>query len=193
MVPPEPPTRERLLRAAVEEFARCGLAGARVDRIARRAGANKQLVYYYFGSMDGLVDAAVSAMARRRADEVPVGDAGQAAWLLRDTRRSDEEPHWSRLLAFEALQAGDEDVHDEQARRDATRKAVRHVRAEQRAGRLPGGLDPAQLLLAVHALSCHAAAFPQLVRHATGRAADDPAAVRARHRFLRDLAALIER
>lgn len=192
MAPPVGPTRARLLRSAVEEFARHGLAGARVERIAERAGANKQLVYYYFGSKDGLFDAAVTAMARRLADEEPAG-RGLSDWLAGEARRNDDEPHWTRLLAYEALQRGDREVPDEDARRDAARRAVRRVRAEQRAGRLPQGLDAAQLLLAVHALSSHAATFPQLVRHATGRAADDPAALRARHRFLRDLAARIER
>ena len=43
-----------ILDAAREEFARYGLAGARVDRIAERAGVNKRLIYYYFDSKDGL-------------------------------------------------------------------------------------------------------------------------------------------
>ncbi|MFZ1908100.1 MAG: helix-turn-helix domain-containing protein, partial [Burkholderiales bacterium] len=42
--------RQRILEAATADFARHGLAGARVDRIAARAGANKRMLYYYFGS-----------------------------------------------------------------------------------------------------------------------------------------------
>jgi TetR/AcrR family transcriptional regulator len=47
-------TRKKLLIAARREFANSGLAGARVDEIAARAGVNKQLVYHYFGDKDAL-------------------------------------------------------------------------------------------------------------------------------------------
>jgi TetR/AcrR family transcriptional regulator len=47
-------TKRKLLTAARREFARNGLAGARVDEIAARAGVNKQLVYHYFGDKDAL-------------------------------------------------------------------------------------------------------------------------------------------
>ena len=47
-------TRRKLLTAARREFASSGLAGARVDEIAARAGVNKQLVYHYFGDKDAL-------------------------------------------------------------------------------------------------------------------------------------------
>jgi TetR/AcrR family transcriptional regulator len=47
-------TRSKLLTAARREFASSGLAGARVDEIAARAGVNKQLVYHYFGDKDAL-------------------------------------------------------------------------------------------------------------------------------------------
>ena len=54
-------TRASILAAARVEFAAKGLEGARVDQIARRAQANKQLVYYYFGSKDDLYTAALEA------------------------------------------------------------------------------------------------------------------------------------
>src|SRR5262249_55316758 len=47
-------TRRKLLAAARREFAASGLAGARVDEIAARAGVNKQLAYHYFGDKDVL-------------------------------------------------------------------------------------------------------------------------------------------
>jgi len=46
--------QERILKAATEEFARFGLGGARVDRIAARAGANKRMLYYYYGNKEDL-------------------------------------------------------------------------------------------------------------------------------------------
>lgn len=47
-------TRRRILDAATEEFAKGGLAGARVDQIARRAETNERMLYYYYGSKEGL-------------------------------------------------------------------------------------------------------------------------------------------
>jgi len=52
-------SRERLLKAAIVEFARNGLLGARVDMIARMAKINKQLIYYHFGDKAGLYLAAL--------------------------------------------------------------------------------------------------------------------------------------
>jgi AcrR family transcriptional regulator len=46
--------QERILGAATEEFSRYGLGGARVDRIAARAGSNKRMLYYYYGNKDAL-------------------------------------------------------------------------------------------------------------------------------------------
>jgi AcrR family transcriptional regulator len=60
----------RILKAAVAEFARHGLGGARVDRIAARAGANKRMLYYYFGNKDDLFLAVLEdSYARIRSAE----------------------------------------------------------------------------------------------------------------------------
>jgi AcrR family transcriptional regulator len=53
-----------ILTAARDEFAKRGFDGARVERIARRARVNKQLVFYYYHSKRGLFQAAVSQAAR---------------------------------------------------------------------------------------------------------------------------------
>lgn len=53
--------QERILKAATEEFARYGLGGARVDRIAARAGANKRMLYYYYGNKEDLFLAVLEA------------------------------------------------------------------------------------------------------------------------------------
>jgi AcrR family transcriptional regulator len=63
-------TRQKILDAATEEFARYGLGGARVDRIAERAGANKRMLYYYFKDKDNLFLAALEgSYAHIRAAE----------------------------------------------------------------------------------------------------------------------------
>ena len=50
-------TRAAILRAALEEFAHEGVTGARTDEIARSAGVNKALLYYYFKDKEGLYSA----------------------------------------------------------------------------------------------------------------------------------------
>ncbi|HSK40425.1 MAG TPA: helix-turn-helix domain-containing protein, partial [Arenibaculum sp.] len=47
-------TRARIMRAARDEFAANGLAGARIDRIADMAGTNKRMLYYHVGNKEDL-------------------------------------------------------------------------------------------------------------------------------------------
>jgi TetR/AcrR family transcriptional regulator len=49
-------SKEKILDAALDEFAEAGLAGARVDSIAARAGINKAMIYYHFDSKEALYD-----------------------------------------------------------------------------------------------------------------------------------------
>lgn len=55
-------TRAAILEAAVHEFAMEGVAGARTDAIARRAGVNKALLYYYFKDKEGLFGAVLDEL-----------------------------------------------------------------------------------------------------------------------------------
>lgn len=52
--PPVSATRTNILAAAAKEFAAHGLAGARVDAVARASGCNKAMIYYFFDSKDDL-------------------------------------------------------------------------------------------------------------------------------------------
>ena len=62
--------RIRILEAAKQEFAAHGLAGARVDRIAAKAGANKRMLYYHVGKKDDLYLAVLEgAYEQIRAEE----------------------------------------------------------------------------------------------------------------------------
>jgi TetR/AcrR family transcriptional regulator len=58
---PGPSTRARILSAAAREFAEEGFSGARVDVIARRAGANKAMLYYHVGDKAALYEAVLIA------------------------------------------------------------------------------------------------------------------------------------
>jgi AcrR family transcriptional regulator len=62
--------RIRILEAAKQEFAAHGLAGARVDRIATKAGANKRMLYYHVGKKDDLyLEVLEAAYEKIRAEE----------------------------------------------------------------------------------------------------------------------------
>jgi AcrR family transcriptional regulator len=65
-------TRTRILDAAIEEFSAYGLAGARVDRIAEAAAANKRSIYVYFESKDKLFDAALHRVLTKMIEDVPL-------------------------------------------------------------------------------------------------------------------------
>lgn len=58
-------TRNKILNVAIQEFSRLGLSGARIDAIAAESGANKGMIYYYFGSKEGLYVAALEESYRR--------------------------------------------------------------------------------------------------------------------------------
>ncbi len=63
-------TRADILRVATEEFAEHGFSGGRVDEIAERTKTSKRMIYYYFGSKDGLYEAVLlEYYARLRASE----------------------------------------------------------------------------------------------------------------------------
>jgi TetR/AcrR family transcriptional regulator len=63
-------TRAAILKSALEEFAHEGVAGARTDEIARRAGVNKALLYYYFKDKEGLYSAALEQVFTGLHDHV---------------------------------------------------------------------------------------------------------------------------
>ncbi len=80
-------TRARILKAASAEFARHGFAGARGERIAQRARSSERMVYYYYGSKDGLFRAVLE----------------HAYSQLRDAERSvrlDPDDPWKALEQF---------------------------------------------------------------------------------------------
>jgi AcrR family transcriptional regulator len=55
-------SRERILRAAIEEFAAKGQAGARIDEIVKASGVNVRMIYHHFGNKDGLYRAVIEQM-----------------------------------------------------------------------------------------------------------------------------------
>jgi AcrR family transcriptional regulator len=100
-------TRARLLDAAYREFAERGLAGARVDRIAAAAQANKQAIYAYFGSKESLFDAVLADRLGVLADAAPFtpDDLPGYAGALFDALNA--APGLLRLTAWRGLERAD--------------------------------------------------------------------------------------
>lgn len=65
-------TKQKILEAAEQAFAEKGLYGARVDEISELAGANKRMIYAYYGSKEQLYVAVLDAVYSRMADSEKV-------------------------------------------------------------------------------------------------------------------------
>nr|WP_062337872.1 TetR family transcriptional regulator [Herbidospora sakaeratensis] len=100
-------TRARLLDAAYDEFVERGLAGARVERIASAASANKQAIYAYFGSKDALFDAVIDARYRVLADLIPFTPGDLPGYAGRLFDRFAEDPGLLRLTQWKTLEKPD--------------------------------------------------------------------------------------
>ena len=104
-------TKRKIKDAATAEFTRHGPAGTTVERIAKRAGVNKERVYNYFGSKDRLFSAVLRDELTKAAEAVPPAfdegeDVGDYAGRLYDYHR--QRPELIRLLCWEALTFVDE-------------------------------------------------------------------------------------
>jgi TetR/AcrR family transcriptional regulator len=181
-------SRERILDAALKEFAAKGFAGARVDVIARQARINKRMLYHYFEDKEGLF----RAVLRRKIAE-------RSAWLA----SAPEDPcdrlpvwfqlacrdrEWVRLLEWEALQWGEAEVIDETRREEGFARALERIQEAQAKGTLNPDFNSGQLLLSMMALTAYPVAFPQLARLATGLEVSDPKFQKQREQFLRQFA-----
>ncbi len=152
-------TRGRILGAAVEEFARYGLGGARVDRIARRAAANKRMLYYYFGDKDGLFLAALEDRyehirgAERALELEHLGPREALERLVRFTWEYFlEHPEFMTLLNSENLHKGrhvrrSKRVHDMHSPLVETLGTV--LRKGEAQGLFRKGVDPVQLYISI--------------------------------------------
>jgi AcrR family transcriptional regulator len=101
-------TRNEILAVAREEFARHGLSGARVEAIAARTSTVKRMIYYYFGSKEGLYLAVLEdayahirqSEAELSLDQYPPAEAIRR--LIEFTFDYDEaHPDFIRLVATE--------------------------------------------------------------------------------------------
>jgi AcrR family transcriptional regulator len=184
-------SRERILAAALKEFAAKGFAGARVDCIARRAAINKRMLYHYFGNKENLFREVLRLkMAERQAwAETLSGDPAEslAFWFEAACRDKD----WVRLLEWEALQEADGKLIDEKKRRAATARGIERIRQRQARGQIAAEFDPRHVMLTMRSLTMFPSAFPQMTRLITGESVSDPKFQRDRAEFLRQFAAAL--
>ncbi len=185
-------TRERILSAALKEFAANGYAGARVDAIARRAAINKRMLYHYFGNKEHLFREVLRLkMAERQAwAETLSGDPAESLTFWFEAACKDTD--WVRLLEWEALQEADGRLIDEKNRRAATARGLERIRQRQARGQISTELDPRHVMLAMRSLTMFPAAFPQLARLIMGRPVSDPQFQKDRTAFLRKFAAAFQ-
>jgi AcrR family transcriptional regulator len=99
-------TRRRLLGAAAAEFTERGIAGARIDRIAAAAQANKALIYSYFGNKEDLFDAVFRALVVDTVHDVPIDPDDLPGYAGRLFDRNVSHPQAFRLAIWHSLERG---------------------------------------------------------------------------------------
>jgi TetR/AcrR family transcriptional regulator len=155
-------SQAKLIAAATKEFARHGLLGARVDRIADGAGVNKQLIYYHFKNKEALYIAVLErAYADIRLRERELELDGLPPWQAMDKLVGftfdyvTEHPSFVALLMDENVHRG---IHLKKS------EALRRLRSPfvdfiaqtlkrgERSGAFRRGLDPMQFYISLAGL-----------------------------------------
>jgi len=156
-------TKQDILVAAREEFCEFGLDGARVDRIAERAAANKRMLYHYFGNKEALYSAVLLEAYREiRIGEqklhlealAPVEAMRALVGFTFDHFR--QHPWFIRLLATENMQRAEfvKQISDIRALHSPIVEQIRTVLAAGQKVRLfRRGVDPIHLYISIAGVS----------------------------------------
>lgn len=175
-------TRQRILDAAFDEFSTHGVAGARVDRVAKAAGCNKNLIYIYFGSKEGLFESTLRGRLKLVYEDHPLtpGDLPEYAGKTFDFAM--DNPDVIRLLVWTTL---DPDAPRLESREHSVAGKVAMLRDAQSGGDLTEAWSPEFLMTFVMSLAtAWVPAFPY------GTKGVDRAAVRAQ--IVRAVRAVVE-
>jgi TetR/AcrR family transcriptional regulator len=178
---------ERILNAAMREFARHGFAGARVERIVSRADVSPRSLYYHFGSKRGLYEAVRERLRSQHFEDFVRGVTNEPLVdrLLGniDLAVTPRWQQWARLLMWEALDGGaDKAPYPE----DTVPGDLLAIRAAQDRGEIDPELDPHLLTLAFIAITFWPTMFPQSTKRLTRGMAKDEL-MQARKEFMRML------
>jgi AcrR family transcriptional regulator len=174
-------TQRRLRAAATIEFAEHGPDGTTMERIAARAGVNKERLYKYFGDKQALFRTVLTEELETLSASVSIPEAGYAdigEFAARTFDYHADHPELARLLQWEGLGHGP--IADEANRSVHYRDKVRRLAEAQRSGVLDDSLDPAYAMFMLIALAAWWISVPQLAQMLTGAELDG--AERARRR-----------
>lgn len=155
--------RKRILEAATAEFARHGYGGARIDRIAKAAGANKRMIYYHVGKKDVLYLAILEGAyehiraAERRLNLQSLGPVEAITKLITFSWQYHfDNPEFIRLLNNENMHRARHLKRSSKVKQlhspfvslmaDVLRRGVAN-------GELRDGIDPVQLYISIASLS----------------------------------------
>ncbi|OIV37580.1 hypothetical protein BIV57_10280 [Mangrovactinospora gilvigrisea] len=166
-------TREALLAAARTEFAAYGIAGARVDRIAKEAGVNKERIYGHFGSKEKLFDAVMGRVLEELAQILSKPDADVGAYVARVYDHHRQNPELLRLMLWESLHYGGARADDAipEKRRAHYRAKLEHLAPQ--IGRSADDPEVGRMLITLCGLGLWPVAVPQMGRLLLGDRADD--------------------
>jgi AcrR family transcriptional regulator len=120
-------TRQDILAVARREFAEHGLSGARVDAIAARIQTTKRMIYYYFGSKEGLYLAVLEQVysdirsVEKELDLASLTPADAVRRMIEFTFDYEEaHPDFIRLVSIENIHHGRHIAQSENLRRQNT-------------------------------------------------------------------------
>ena len=156
-------TKADILEVAMREFSEKGLAGARIDLIAEAMRTSKRMIYYYFGSKEGLYIAVLEEAYRRMREieshlqlqDLPPEDAlRKLVGFTVDYQLA--HPEFIRLVMNENMHRGEYLARSstiEQLNVPAIEGLREVVERGQRAGVFRSGIDPVDLHMSISALS----------------------------------------
>ncbi|MGK5532809.1 TetR family transcriptional regulator [Streptomyces sp. URMC 129] len=171
-------TRARIMEAATAEFAERGIDGARVDRIAERAGANKASLYSYFGNKEQLFAAVLERQMGELIEAVHIDPerVPEFAGELFDHYRA--HPELLKLLLNEAQFYGARHASEDPVRIAHYQVKTDALAAGQASGHITPDLPPAHLLMLLIGTVAWYFTVPQVARALLGDG-EDPAVVAA--------------
>jgi AcrR family transcriptional regulator len=158
-------TKRRIFEAAVEEFAEYGSAGARVDRIAAKARANKESIYRYFGTKEELLRRVIDQYIDELGEQMLPKTADLAEYADDLSRFQAEHPEFLRMALWEGLEYdGDLDAGSLERRRQHYAGKLVAVEQQQRDGIIDPELDPRLLLAVIFGMVNYWFTLPQRVK-----------------------------
>ncbi len=156
-------SRERILNEALREFAEKGFSGARVDRIANKAGTSKHMLYYHFRSKTGLYETVLEGAygGIRFAESNIDVDHMNSVDALRSIVRQSFDYHcdhemFVRLVMNENIHhANHIDEHQAEGNRAIIDILADILQRGSMEGSFRSGIDPKHLHLTISALGFH--------------------------------------